>query len=245
MSANWDSKHVQEYIKQEYGIEMTCSAIRAMLHRLGLSFTRPTYTLAKADAKAQEEFEEDLYWLLEMLEDPIINEEQYAVLFEDESHIRDYQALASTWQPVGKQKLIKTYGKHNYVGLFGALDYKTGQIIARVEEKLDAEAFKRHLESILKAYSGKHVYMVLDNAKIHYATLIQEFLAQHTKEITLMFLPTYSPKLNRIEGFWKWLKGDVICNVFFKSIKEVRKAVMEFVDWVLNRKDEVKARLCF
>jgi hypothetical protein len=34
------------------------------------------------------------------------------MLFEDESMIRDYQALQYTWFLKGKQRIIKTTGKH-------------------------------------------------------------------------------------------------------------------------------------
>ena len=41
--------------------------------------------------------------------------------------------------------------------------------------------------------------MILDNAKIHHAKLIQPFLNENLKRLELVFLPPYSPKLNRIE----------------------------------------------
>ncbi len=37
------------------------------------------------------------------------------ILFEDESMIRDYQALSPTWFLKGQQKLIPTYGQHRGV----------------------------------------------------------------------------------------------------------------------------------
>ena len=43
------------------------------------------------------------------------------MLFEDESMIRDYQVIMKTWFPVGKQRIIPTYGKHE-----GNLTKKSG-----------------------------------------------------------------------------------------------------------------------
>ncbi|NNV01052.1 hypothetical protein ETC02_18125, partial [Geobacillus sp. DSP4a] len=40
--------------------------------------------------------------------------------------------------------------------------------------------------------------------------------------LELVFLPPYSPQLNLIEGLWKWLKSDVIYNVFYSSVQEIR-----------------------
>jgi len=36
--------------------------------------------------------------------------------------------------------------------------------------------------------------------------------------------------LNLIEGLWGWLKSDVVNNVFFSSVREIRKAVRGFID---------------
>lgn len=36
------------------------------------------------------------------------------ILFQDESMIRDYQAIANTWFPKGRQKKIPTYGKRGH-----------------------------------------------------------------------------------------------------------------------------------
>ena len=59
--------------------------------------------------------------------------------------------------------------------------------------------------------------MILDNAKIHHAKLLQNFLDKNKGRLELMFLPPYSPNLNKIEELWGWLKDSVINNVFLFS----------------------------
>ena len=86
--------------------------------------------------------------------------------------------------------------------------------------------------------------MILDNAKIHHAKLIQPFLNENMKRLELVFLPPYSPKLNRIEKLWKWLKDSVINNVFFHSVSEIKNAVKKFIDWVNTIPQIVIDRLC-
>lgn len=78
------------------------------------------------------------------------------LLFEDELMIRSYQALHYNWFPRGRQRKVPTYGKHEGAKLFGAINYETGQVYHREEEKADAAAFIRFLQDILSAYpSGK------------------------------------------------------------------------------------------
>ncbi|MGZ0084809.1 helix-turn-helix domain-containing protein [Caldibacillus thermoamylovorans] len=43
-----------------YGISISREALRKLLHRKGLSWTRPTYTLAKGDPDRQKNFERQM-----------------------------------------------------------------------------------------------------------------------------------------------------------------------------------------
>lgn len=70
------------------------------------------------------------------------------ILFQDESMIRDYQALAHTWFPKGQQKQIPTYGKHRGVKLIGTLDYETGDVFCVEEEQYDAQVFFPFLKKL-------------------------------------------------------------------------------------------------
>lgn len=86
--------------------------------------------------------------------------------------------------------------------------------------------------------------MVLDNARIHHAKLIQPFLEENKERLELVFLPAYSPELNLIEGLWKWLKVAVIYNVFYKHTYQIKKAVQDFIIHINLRPQDVIDRLC-
>jgi len=53
---NWTADIIREWVKIKFGIEYSIRGIYHVLHRLNLSYTRPTYTMAKADEAKQEEF---------------------------------------------------------------------------------------------------------------------------------------------------------------------------------------------
>ena len=63
------------------------------------------------------------------------------MLYEDESMIRDYQAIQKSWFIKGQQKVIQTYGKHEGVKLLGILDYETGKVYIEDHESYDARCF--------------------------------------------------------------------------------------------------------
>ena len=56
---NWTADLIAKYIKREYGYNYSIRGITGMLDRMGLSYTRPTYVLAKADKQKQEQFVQD------------------------------------------------------------------------------------------------------------------------------------------------------------------------------------------
>ena len=173
-----------------------------------------------------------------------MNDEIARILFEDESMIRDYQAICRTWFLTGKQRLIPTYGKHQGVKLLGTLNYETGEVFCQESDKYDAKVFLKFLKSILEKYPSGKTVIILDNARIHHAKLIQPFLEENKSHIQLVFLPPYSPELNLIEGLWKWLKERVIYNVFYSKVSQIRENVNAFINDINKNKMEIIDRLC-
>lgn len=158
--------------------------------------------------------------------------------------IRDYQAIQRTWFFKGKQRIIPTYGQHKGVKLIGTLNYETGEILCVEEERYDAVTFKRFLVKVLAHYPTGRIVMILDNARIHHANYLQDFLEANEERLELVFLPPYSPELNLIEGLWKWLKESVINNIFFPNVQKIILKVREFMVDVNQRSVEVINRLC-
>lgn len=158
--------------------------------------------------------------------------------------IRDYQAICQTWFLKGQQRLIPTYGKHRGVKLLGTLDYETGEIFYTESDQYDAEVFLDFLKKVLEKYPTGKTVMVIDNARIHHAKLIQPFLEKNKNRLELMYLPPYSPKLNLIEGLWKWLKERIIYNVFYSTVSQIRANVIAFIDDINLNKPKIVERLC-
>ena len=99
-------------------------------------------------------------------------------------------------------------------------------------DRCDAQAFLAFLRYVLSHYENenKPIVMILDNARIHHAKLIQPFLKEHEDRLTLLFLPPYSPNLNAVERVWGWLKKSVIANRFHATREDIRQSVLSFLE---------------
>lgn len=137
-----------------------------------------------------------------------------------------------------------TYRKHEGVKLVDCLDYETGCVYVEEHRKYDAKVFLQFLKNVLSRYPHGKTVIILDNAKIHHAKLLEEFLKENRNHLELVFLTPYSSSLNRIEELWGWLKDSVINNVFFHSRKEIREAVQRFIKWLSTVPPTVIDRLC-
>jgi putative transposase len=57
--ANWTSSLAVMWIQKEFNVKFFARGVRNIFERIGLSYTRPTYTLKKANPAKQEAFKND------------------------------------------------------------------------------------------------------------------------------------------------------------------------------------------
>ena len=70
-------------------------------------------------------------------------------MYEDETHILDYQTLRATWSVKGKGEQIPTYGHHGSVSLFVLVNIQNGEFLCTEAEKCIAQTFLGFLRQIL------------------------------------------------------------------------------------------------
>lgn len=86
------------------------------------------------------------------------------------------------------------------------------------------EAFAKHLRDVATYYPARprgRVVLVIDNAPWHRGKPIDDVLAGHP-HLELYRLPSYSPKLNVIERFWKPLRRRATHNRLFDSLADLK-----------------------
>jgi hypothetical protein len=126
---------------------------------------------------------------------------QAALFFADELDIPLLPKVGYQWMPKGEQVEVLTPGTNEKRYLAGALDMRTGTILHWVWWRKTHGLFLDLLQALEHAYPpGRftHLYVVVDNYKIHKAQTVEQWLAAHPR-VELLFLPTYCPKASPIE----------------------------------------------
>ncbi|WP_044732400.1 IS630 family transposase [Geobacillus kaustophilus] len=169
--------------------------------------------------------------------------EDAVLLYIDETHIRSYHVLRSTWSEVGRQKRVPTFGHHAHVSVFGAVNVHDGDIVLHQTEAANAATFLDFLRLLKERHPNRIIALVLDNARIHHARMGKDFLREEGQCFHFLYLPPCSPQLNPIERLWKWLKDTMIANAFHKDRHEIVQAVQRFAHYIQERPEEVLRRL--
>ena len=92
------------------------------------------------------------------------------------------------------------------INLSGVLDVINHEVLIQEDKRLNAQI--RFFRNIEAAYPGKKkVHIFCHKAGYYRNKAVTEYL--RTSKIKLHFLPPYSPNLNPIERFWKWMKERV------------------------------------
>jgi transposase len=66
------------------------------------------------------------------------------------------------------------------------------------------------------------ITLVLDNARYQKCAWVQELV--QSLGIELLYLPPYSPTLNLIERFWKWVKKSGLYSKYYATSADFQKA---------------------
>ncbi len=69
--------------------------------------------------------------------------------------------------------------------------------------------------------------LVLDNARYQNCKLVKE-LGKSLK-IGLLFLPAYSPNLNLIERWWKWVKKQCLYGKYYEEFSDFQSAISRVI----------------
>lgn len=218
--AIWTSAMIRDVIEKEFGVSYNRRYVCDILKQMGLSYQKGKFIYDKGDNSKREEWKKETWpELLKKAE-----EENAAILFEDEVSFSLWGSLGYTWAPAGEQPQIQTSGKRKCLKVFGVIDYFSGRFVFQREEgKLNSKSYISFLKKILKRFSGK-IILIHDGAPYHTSNATKDFLAQQEDRITFKRLPSYTPEFNIIESLWKNVKT-YTHNQYFPDFSSLKKSV--------------------
>lgn len=145
------------------------------------------------------------------------------VFFVDAAHFVFASFVCFLWCRV-RQWVCAASGRQRH-NVLGALHATTHELTTVINDTyITAETVCELLRKLRAHVSPERlITVVLDNAKYQTCALVSECAAACT--IELCFLPSYSPNLNLIERYWKYVKKKCLYGCYYANFKAFHTAI--------------------
>ena len=104
----------------------------------------------------------------------------------------------------------------------------------------DTACFQIYLDVLSRKFRNQHILLVLDGAPNHQCGMLAV-----PDNISLLFLPPYSPELNPKENLWDEIREKIFKNFALKSMNAVRAKLKQAVLYIERNPKIVKSITSF
>ena len=138
----------------------------------------------------------------------------------DQARLGQQGTLTRVWARRGSRPVVLKQTEYQWVYLWAAVD-TDGEIAAMITPTVNTDLMNRFLAGLAGMLGGdEHAVLVLDNAGWHVAKALRV-----PANITLLYLPPYSPELQPAERLWLWLRSHQLSNRIYAGYDDlVRQA---------------------
>jgi len=144
------------------------------------------------------------------------------LFFVDAAHFVHGAFLGYLWCFV--RLFVSSSAGRKRFNVLGALNAVTLEVLTVVNESyINSATVCQLLTQIAQGYREQPITLVLDNARYQRCLLVQRHAAAWG--IELLFLPAYSPQLNLIERFWRFVRKRTLYSQHYATFTDFKSAI--------------------
>ncbi|MEK6892351.1 MAG: IS630 family transposase [Nanoarchaeota archaeon] len=233
----WNCKQVQILVKKKFDRYISIPSIWELLKKLNLSPQKPRKVALEKDERLANKWLKEEWPRIKA----IARRQQAMLYFQDEAGVSLIPFMRTTWAPKGKTPVIKVTGKKGGICVSSAIS-PAGRMVFRIEKgKMTAQTYIDFLSKIILQHPRRKIVVIADNAPIHKAKLVKEFVISNTKRISLFNIPTYSPELNPDEHVWAYLKAYELVAHQAQNKEELKTVVYQKMKKIAGKDQIIKS----
>ena len=189
--ALWTSRAVRDLIALRFGKTLGLSTVQLYLQRWGMTPQKPL-------ARARERQPTAIAAWLETVYPAIARRakaEGAAIYWGDETGLSNQDQIGRSYAPKGQTPVATRTAKRITQSMIRAVSNRGLMRFMLYAGALNADRFIAFLRRLAKDARQK-VFLIVDNLEVHHATKVKTWVAGHTHEIELCYLPAYAPDHN-------------------------------------------------
>ena len=232
----WSRAAVMQLIEREYGIKLHVRSVGKYLARWGFTPQKPIKRAYEQSPAAVKEWLDTQYPQIAQRakaegaevhwgdETALVNTDVRGRSFAPKGHTPVAMAVGGTRQKLSMIATVTNQGKARWMIIDGAFNH---------------ERLIEFFESLVKD-TGKKIFLILDNLGVHHCKPVKAWLAQHTEQMEVFYLPSYSPELNPEERLNADLKHVIRSKVPVRTKARLQAAASEHMTALANKPERVK-----
>lgn len=235
--ALWSRPAVQQLIEREWGIKLHVRSVGKYLTRWGFTPQKPIRRAYEQSPQAVKAWLDEDY--------PAIAKrakaENAEIHWGDETALVNTDVRGRSFAPRGQTPVVSVIGGTRQK--LSMISTVTNQGKARwmiIDGAFNHERLIEFFEALTKDTDRK-VFLVLDNLGVHHCKPVKAWLAEHTDQIEVFYLPSYSPELNPDERLNAELKHVIGSKVPARTKAKLRAVTDEHMTQLEQQPERVRA----
>lgn len=189
--ALWTRIAVRQLINQLWGMDIPVRTIGDYLKRWNFTPQKPLKRAYEQNPKAVKKWLKEEYPAIQQK----AKQEEAEIHWGDETGLCNDSYHGRSYAPRGKTPAIALSAKCQRVNLISTVTNQGKVRFMIYSERMNAEIFIKFMKRLIKDADRK-ILLILDNLRVHHSYKARDWLEQHTDQIEVFFLPSYSPELN-------------------------------------------------
>ena len=146
----------------------------------------------------------------------------------DEMGLRSDHQSGTCWAPKGQTPVVEETGQRFGCNVISSLTNRGTLRFQVFEGSFTTEVFVDFLRHLVRSVPRK-VFLIVDRYPVHRAHLIQQWVAQHSDQLELFYLPSYSPERNPDEYLNQDIKANATRQRRPRNTAELKQAVQSYL----------------
>jgi transposase len=166
-----------------------------------------------------------------------LKKKDYAdILFFDEARFGNHTKIGYGWFRKGERTPVKMKIGYKAFYVYGAVSAKTGSNFSASFPAVNTECMNVFLKILSENYGDQKIAIIMDGAGWHRSKDVKV-----PKNMDIFPLPPYSPELNPVERFWRYLKQNVLHNRLSKTLEQLELSIQIFIN---SLQESTMVQLC-
>ena len=189
--ALWTRPAVKELIRSRFGIEIAIRSTGRYLKRWGFTPQKPLKRAYEQNPKAVRRWLDEDYPAIQAR----AKAEGAEIHWGDETGCRSDSLHGRSYAPKGRTPVQTLPAKRVSANMISTVTNQGKVRFMIYDSSMNQQVLIRFFKRLIKN-AGRKLYVILDNLRVHHGKIVQAWLEEHTEEIELFYLPSYSPELN-------------------------------------------------